>query len=216
MTKTGFLIAKKPSTVHSPLLTTLENTPTGLPSATTVSSAWMKIPLLTMSKTTEKKATGRNLPFPVLNLFAGFLCMCLLNALSESDTMGYYVPEPKPDIWHYAGISLAANSIFPGWKTWILHRCSKPSTVLRLLSVNAVADTLENHNSGYHYVFKAWYSYFLKSLRNEVYLSCLDSETRHLPQWHNLYLIVKCKDWKSIHIGSGDATLFTIEKSKLM
>ena len=28
----------------------------------------------------------------------------------------------------------------------------------------------------------------------EVYLSCLDSETSHLPQWHNLYLIVKCKD----------------------
>ena len=71
---------------------------TVLPSATIVSSAWMKIQLLTMSKTTEKKAAGRNLPFPVLNLFAGFLCMCLLNALSESGIMDYYVPEPKPDI----------------------------------------------------------------------------------------------------------------------
>lgn len=89
---------KKTLMVPSPLLTTLGNTPTGLPSATIVSSEWMKIQLLTMSKTTAKKANGRNLPFPVLNLFAGFLCMCLLNALSESGTMGYYVPEPRPDI----------------------------------------------------------------------------------------------------------------------
>ena len=68
------------------------------PSVNPVLSAWMKIQLLTMSKTTEKKANGRNLPFQVLNLFAGFLCMCLLNALSESGIMGYYVPEPKPNI----------------------------------------------------------------------------------------------------------------------
>ena len=32
------------------------------------------------------------------NLFADSLCMCYQNALSESDTTVYCVPEPKPDI----------------------------------------------------------------------------------------------------------------------
>ena len=47
---------------------------------------------------------------------------------------------------------------------------------LKLLSVNAVADTLENLGDGYLYGFKVLNLYFFKSLSNEVYLSCLDFE----------------------------------------
>ena len=169
-----------------------------------------------MWRITVKKAGGKNIPFRVSNLFVAFWCMRPRSALWESGTMAYCVPEPRPDIWHYAEIFLAVNSIFPGWKTWILHRCSKPSTVSRLLSVNAVVDTLENHNKRYLFGVKVGYSYRLKNLRNEVYLSCSDFKMWLHAYWHNLYISVKCKDWKSIHIGSGDATLFTIEKSKLM
>ena len=127
--------------------------------------------------------------------------------------MAYCVLEPRPDSWHYVGISLAANSIFQGLKVWKHYRCLKPSTVLKLLSVNAVAVTLANHGKGYLYGFKAWYSYLLQNLRNEVYLSCLDFRNVSSKCRHILWLSVKCKDWKSIHIGSGDATLFTLAKS---
>ena len=90
--------------------------------------------------------------------------------------MACCVPEPKQDIWPYVEISLVANSIFQGLKVWKHHRCLKPSTALRLLSVSVVVVTLESLGSGYLYGFKVWNLYFFKSLSNEVYLSCLDFE----------------------------------------
>ena len=102
-----------------------------------------------------KKANGENTPFRALNLFADSLCMFLQDVLYASGTMDYYVPEARPNIWHYAVIYLDVSSISQDLKIWKLHRCLKLSMVSRLLFVSAVADILANRNRGCLYGFKA-------------------------------------------------------------
>ena len=135
----------------------------GLPSATIVSSAWMKIRLPIIWRIIERKVNGRNTPFQVLNSFVDSLCMFHQEVLCESDTMDYCVPEARQCIWHYAEIFLAVSSIFQGWKIWKLLRYLKHSMVSKSLFVNAVADILAIHRSEYRYVFKTPNSYFLKT-----------------------------------------------------